>query len=153
MTQSTDEKREGGQEEYLASYDISAYDRPSVTADAVISDPAGRILLVKRKNHPYKGCWALPGGFVNRNETTAEAAVREAAEETGVRAENARLVGVYSAPGRDPAYALHIEKNAAAQGGDDAAEARWFYPCDIPFPLAFDHEEILKDAGICRNKK
>ena len=79
MTQSTDEKREGGQEEYLASYDISAYDRPSVTADAVISDPAGRILLVKRKNHPYKGCWALPGGFVNRNETTAEAAVREAA--------------------------------------------------------------------------
>ena len=52
MTQSTDEKREGGQEEYLASYDISAYDRPSVTADAVISDPAGRILLVKRKNHP-----------------------------------------------------------------------------------------------------
>ena len=86
--------------------------------------------------------------------------MREAAEETGVRAENARLVGVYSAPGRDPrgwiisaAYALHIEKNAAAQGGDDAAEARWFYPCDIPFPLAFDHEEILKDAGICRDAK
>ncbi len=86
--------------------------------------------------------------------------MREAAEETGVRAENARLVGVYSAPGRDPrgwiisaAYALHIEKNAAAQGGDDAAEAHWFYPCDIPFPLAFDHEEILKDAGICRDAK
>lgn len=86
--------------------------------------------------------------------------MREAAEETGVLTENARLVGVYSAPGRDPrgwiisaAYALHIEKNAAAQGGDDAAEAHWFYPCDIPFPLAFDHEEILKDAGICRNKK
>ena len=161
MTQSTDEKREDAdREEYLVSYDISAYDRPSVTADAVISDPAGRILLVKRKNHPYKGCWALPGGFVNRNETTAEAAVREAAEETGVLTENARLVGVYSAPGRDPrgwiisaAYALHIEKNAAAQGGDDAAEARWFYPCDIPFPLAFDHEEILKDAGICRDAK
>ena len=85
MTQSTDEKREGAdREEYLASYDISAYDRPSVTADAVISDPAGRILLVKRKNPPYKGCWALPGGWVDVNQSVGDNAVKEALEESGL---------------------------------------------------------------------
>lgn len=75
-----------------------------LTADCMVTNQRGEILLVRRGNDPYKDCWALPGGFMEMDETTNHCAVRELEEETGlvVSEQDIRLIGVYSAPGRDP---------------------------------------------------
>ncbi len=111
----------------------------------------GRVLLVRRGRPPFRGRWALPGGFVEGYETVEEAVSRELLEETGLVARPRRLVGVYSGPGRDPrgptvslAYAMQ-GRVGPAQGGDDAAEARWVPLRPTP-RLAFDHDQILRDA-------
>ena len=75
---------------------------PLLTADCVVVDRDRGVLMVRRKNPPYKGYLALPGGFVEIGETVEQAARRELAEETGMEATNLSLVGVYSKPGRDP---------------------------------------------------
>ena len=126
-----------------------------LTADCVVSDGEGRVLFVRRGNEPFKGCWALPGGFMEMDETIEQCAVRELEEETGLRAtvDMLRLVGVYSAPGRDPrgrtvtaAYALSLPDAASkAKAGDDAAALGWFSLSALP-PLAFDHADILRAA-------
>jgi 8-oxo-dGTP diphosphatase len=122
--------------------------RPAVV-DTVIIDGT-KILLVKRRIEPYKGLWAIPGGFIDEGETAEQAAEREAFEETGVRVKIVKLIGVYSAPERDTrgtvstafiAKALSKE----AKGGDDAEEARWFKLDELP-PLGFDHARIIEDA-------
>lgn len=124
-----------------------------LTADCMVTNSRGEVLLVRRGNDPYKGCWALPGGFMEMDETIEHCAVRELAEETGlnVSEQDIRLIGVYSAPGRDPrgrtvtaAYAISIE-NATALAGDDAAEVRW-WPLNALPPLAFDHAQIVSDG-------
>jgi 8-oxo-dGTP diphosphatase len=123
---------------------------PGLTVDAVWID-RGRILLVRRGRPPFKGRWALPGGFVEGYETVEAAVVRELLEETGLRARPTDLIGVYSGPGRDPrgptvslVYRMH-GRVAPPVGGDDAAEARWV-PLRSPPRLAFDHDQILRDA-------
>ncbi|MCI0497961.1 MAG: NUDIX hydrolase [Thermoplasmata archaeon] len=123
---------------------------PALTVDGVVLH-AGRVLLVRRGNPPFKGEWALPGGFVEVGETVEEAVVREVLEESGVVSRIVRLVGVYSDPCRDPrghtvsvAFLLEMVSGEPA-GADDAAEAGWFPACDPP-PLAFDHGRILADA-------
>lgn len=114
------------------------------------------VLLIQRRWAPHVGAWALPGGHVDAGETAAEAAVREAAEETGVLIDAAGLqwVGLYDAPGRDPrgrvvsaAYAVEVDHTARAVAGDDAAEAEWV-PLAEAFgaDLAFDHGHILRRA-------
>ena len=107
-----------------------------------------------RPNEPYKGCWALPGGFMEMDETIEHCAVRELQEETGLTVGEGqlRLIGIYSAPGRDPrgrtvtaAYRIDVADDVWATAGDDAAEVRW-WPTDALPPLAFDHAEITAAA-------
>ena len=127
------------------------YPRPMLTADCVVINDKDEVLLILRGNEPYRGCWALPGGFMEMDETIEHCAVRELQEETGLQVNEADLcmVGVYSKPGRDPrgrtvtvAYSVHLEGCCEVNGGDDAAEARWFSLDALP-PLAFDHAEII----------
>jgi len=130
--------------------------RPTVACDLVIiSREAGdlNVLLVKRGQEPFKGMWALPGGFMEWDESCEETAARELFEETGVKDVELKMVGVFSEPGRDPRGTIvsvaylgvvdggDLELNA----GDDAAEAAWFKLSDLP-DLGFDHSEILKQA-------
>ena len=129
------------------------YPRPMLTADCMVTNSKGEILLVRRGNDPFKGCWALPGGFMEMDETIEHCAVRELEEETGLRVseKDIRLIGVYSAPGRDPrgrtvtaAYSVRVG-NETAMAGDDAAEVRW-WPLNALPPLAFDHAQIVSDG-------
>lgn len=117
--------------EFLAAYDPSKFERPSVTVDMVIFCE-GKVLLIKRANHPFIDTWALPGGFVEMNETCEQAASRELMEETGVEAYPEQL-RTYSDPKRDPrtriitvAFTQILEKMPKTEAGDDAADARWF---------------------------
>lgn len=130
------------------------YPRPMLTADCVVVNPSSEVLLIRRGNEPYRGMWALPGGFMEMDETIEHCAVRELEEETGIRVaeEMARMVGVFSRPGRDPrgrtvtvAYRIDLHETVVAKGGDDAAEASWFSLSSLP-PLAFDHVEIIAAA-------
>jgi 8-oxo-dGTP diphosphatase len=124
------------------------------TVDAIVHRE-GRIVLVRRGKEPYKGKWALPGGFVEKEERAEEACAREANEETGLEVEVGKLVGVFSEPGRDPrgtvaaAYLCRV-KGGELKGGDDAEEAKWFSLDGLP-KLAFDHEKIIMAAKKCRN--
>lgn len=132
-----------------------------LTVDIVVSNitDRGKILLIKRKNAPFQGQWALPGGFVDPGETTEAAARRELVEETGIDTKNRGgpiLVGVYSEPGRDPrgpvvsvAYRYWVGQAEAdsAKAADDAAELTWMTPEDaLKQQLAFDHNQILLNA-------
>jgi 8-oxo-dGTP diphosphatase len=125
---------------------------PRVTVDGVVTKNES-VLLVKRRNNPFKGRWALPGGFVEYGETTESAIIREILEETGLKTRVRSLIGVYSDPKRDPrghtitiVYSLDLIGDAAnIVGGDDAADARFFKVDELPV-LAFDHERIIKDA-------
>jgi 8-oxo-dGTP diphosphatase len=126
-------------------------DRPWISADAVVFDMHDRLLLIRRKNEPFKGQHAFPGGFVEDGETTEAAALRELQEETGIIAQDPQLIGVYSQPGRDPrhhtvtiAYLFFVESGQPV-AGDDAAAAE-FRKDWAELPLAFDHSRILKDA-------
>jgi len=117
--------------------------------DVVIPSDKG-VVLVRRGSEPYEGRWALPGGFVEVGETVRQAAVREAAEETGLAVEVSRLVGVYSDPERDPrghnvsvAFLARV-LSGQMQAASDAAEVEDLDPNSVE--LAFDHERIISDA-------
>jgi 8-oxo-dGTP diphosphatase len=124
---------------------------PLLTTDCVAVDAKGRVLLIRRGHPPFKGKYALPGGFVDIGETVEEACRRELQEETGVKAGRLELVGVYSDPNRDPrghtcsvAFLARVGR-AAATAGDDAASAEWVEGWS-KLDLAFDHSKILRDA-------
>jgi 8-oxo-dGTP diphosphatase len=122
---------------------------PKLMVDVVIPSEEG-IVLIRRASDPFEGQWALPGGFVEVGETVEAAAAREAAEETGLAVELARLVGVYSDPDRDPrGHNVSVAFLARVVGGDlvaatDAAEVAVLDPDSVE--LAFDHRRILADA-------
>lgn len=123
-----------------------AYRNPVPTVDALI-EREGRIVLIKRKNPPPG--WALPGGFVDYGETLEAAVIREAKEETGLDIELVSQFHVYSDPSRDPrqhtiATVYLARAEGEPEGGDDASEARWFDPEELP-GMAFDHAEIIAD--------
>lgn len=124
---------------------------PLLTADCVVFDRAGRLLLVKRKNPPFKGKHALPGGFVEIGETIEAAALRELQEEAGIEGKIVALIGVYSDPKRDPrghtvsSAFLVRPKTTRVVGGDDAASAA-FVEAWQDLKLAFDHNRIVADA-------
>ena len=122
---------------------------PLLAADAVILFQDG-IVLIRRNNPPYQGCYALPGGFVEIGETVEEAAIREAREETGLDINLLGLVGVYSDPARDPrghvvSVAFLARASGRLQSGSDARSAQVFPREELP-RLAFDHEHIISDA-------
>ena len=130
------------------------YPRPAVTADCVVitKEKEPKVLLIQRGHEPFKGQWAFPGGFMNMDETTEQCAVRELEEETGLKVSNIQQIGAYSKVDRDPrgrtvtvAYLAIIDKPEAVKGLDDAAKAQWFPISNLP-KLAFDHEEIMRDA-------
>jgi len=125
---------------------------PALTVDCVIYDPDGRVLLIRRKNEPFRGAFALPGGFVDIGETVEAGCRREVREETGVEVSDLGLVGVYSDPGRDPrghtvsaAFLAKLPKSVAPTAGDDAEAAEWVADWRA-HRLAFDHAQILEDA-------
>ena len=134
-----------------------AHKVPSVTVDCVVFDDRDRLLLIRRRHAPFEGQFALPGGFVDYGERTEAAARRELMEETSLVATGLRLVGVYSDPARDPrghtvgiAYLTTIEDGTPV-AGDDAAEAE-FRSDWRELDLAFDHNEIVRDADEARRR-
>lgn len=125
---------------------------PRLTVDAWIRDRRGRVLLVRRGRPPFEGHWGLPGGFCEWKETAEDCCARETLEETGLTVRVGALLGVYSRPDRDPrghnVTVLYAARplGGRARGGDDAAEARWFTPREIPrLAFAFDHREIVME--------
>ena len=125
---------------------------PALTVDCVVFDARGRVLLIRRKNEPFKGAYALPGGFAEIGETVEAACRRELLEETGLEAGALRLVGVYSDPARDPrghtvsvVYLAQLEHAAEPRAGSDAAGAEWVADWR-KHKLAFDHAQILADT-------
>jgi len=131
------------------------YPHPAITAYCIVFaryNGNTKLLLIKRKNHPCKGSWAFPGGFMNIDETTEDAARRELREETGLAVDRIFQVGAFSKVDRDPrervvtiAYYTVIDHPTTVQAGDDAGNARWFDIDGLP-ELAFDHADILKEA-------
>lgn len=150
-----------GEPEFLRDYDPGAFPPFAVTVDlAVFTIRNGvlAVLLARRREHPYQGFWALPGGFVRADESAEDAARRELAEETGEGMFTGHLeqLATYSEPGRDPRMrVVSVAHVALAPGlpdpkpGGDAAEARWWAVEDVRadgMTLAFDHDRILSDA-------
>lgn len=130
------------------------YPRPAVSADCVVIDRNDKkILLIERKNDPFKNMWALPGGFVEENETVKAGAMRELKEETGLNHIKMELIDVFSDPERDPrgriitaAYLARVNNtDLKPVAGDDAGKVQWFPLDDLP-PLAFDHSLIIEEA-------
>lgn len=129
------------------------YPRPTLTVDCVVFgvDEEGlKLLLIQRGHDPYKDCWALPGGFVEIDETTDHAALRELQEETGTRDIYLEQLYTFSAVDRDPRqrvvsvayYALVKPSDLRVQAGSDAQDVRWFNARELP-QLAFDHKHIV----------
>lgn len=130
------------------------YPRPSVTTDCVIFGYDGKdlkLLLVERGIPPFKGMWALPGGYLQMDEDAIDGAKRELFEETGLRDAYIEQFRTFSAVDRDPRGRvitiahLALVRISEVKGGDDAAKARWFPLKDVP-QLAFDHDMILREA-------
>jgi len=136
---------------------IYDWPRPMVTVDAVVFTffrNKARLLLVNRKNEPFKGKWALPGGFVGIDEELDEAAARELAEETGLVAVPLEQMHTFGNVGRDPRgrqitiafMGIATKGQNKIKAGDDAAEVRWFDIEKLPKDMAFDHNEVVKFA-------
>jgi 8-oxo-dGTP diphosphatase len=132
------------------------YPHPAVTTDIVIftvRDKQLKLLLIMRKGEPYRGKWALPGGFVQLNEDLESAARRELAEETGVSGVYLEQLYTFGAVDRDPRervitvayYALIASDQMVLQAATDAEAVGWFSMDDLP-PLAFDHQDIVNKA-------
>lgn len=126
-----------------------------LTVDVVAlseASAARRVLLIERRCSPFARQWALPGGFVEKDEQVTAAAPRELAEETGLHVDALELLGIYDTPGRDPrgwtvsvVYLARLQTEPAVFGADDASDARWFAVDELP-ALAFDHRLIIADA-------
>lgn len=129
------------------------FPRASLTVDSILicgkTDPS--ILLIKRKNEPYKNSWAFPGGFLDMDETLLTAAHRELKEETGITCDKLTQLNIYDSIDRDPrgrtisvAFYAFVEEELKAVAQDDASDAQWFKLSNLP-GLAFDHAQIISD--------
>lgn len=158
-----DSRNKDEEAEFIDGYNIAAFDQPSVTATiAVISGftyKDRKILLIRRGGHPYKGCWALPGGFFDprSDESIMHTAIRELKEEVGIDIEPSpnyiTLLKYYDAKNLDPrgriidfAFRVSGAKVDEAVAGDDAESLKWFNVNDLPVNIAFHHRDIIKRA-------
>jgi 8-oxo-dGTP diphosphatase len=135
---------------------VYEHERPSVTVDIIIftvRDDDLKVLLVKRKEWPFKGMWAIPGGFVRMIESLEEAAKRELSEETNVKDVYLEQLYTFGDPERDPRtrvitvayFALVDSSKLKIKAATDVENVGWFSAYDLP-KLAFDHSEILRYA-------
>jgi 8-oxo-dGTP diphosphatase len=131
------------------------YPRPAVTVDIAVFCKSGeshKILLIQRGRPPFQEKWALPGGFIEMDETLEQSALRELEEETGLKNVSLEQFKTYGDPGRDPRgrtvsvvfYGFVDSGNSTVEGADDAKSADWFTASQIP-EMAFDHGMILND--------
>jgi len=129
------------------------YPRPAVTVDIILitKGELPNILLIQRKHNPFKGAWALPGGFLDMDEDLQTAALRELKEETHIENMNLKQFKTYGDLHRDPrgrtvsvVFYAFVENEMEALAGDDASEAKWFKLSELP-ALAFDHARILEE--------
>lgn len=151
-------RKTGNQNRSKSGKFVYDYPRPMLTADAVVlAELHGKlqVLLVRRKHQPYRGYWALPGGYVNANEQALAAAKREFTEETGLRQVKLEPIGFFDTPGRDPrgwtVSVVHLgfvgpDKLKRLRPGDDADQVG-FRPLRTRTRLAFDHADILRYAA------
>ena len=127
--------------------------RPALTVDILLFHRSGNrvveVLLIKRARKPFKGLWAFPGGFVDKDESLEDAAARELLEETGVSGIHLEQIGAFGDPGRDPrghtvsvAFTATLDHRILASPAEDAADAAWHSALRPP-KLAFDHKRIL----------
>ncbi|GET25700.1 NUDIX hydrolase [Prolixibacter sp. NT017] len=129
------------------------YPRPAITVDAIVTAERNGeqwVLLIRRKAYPFEGKWALPGGFVNMDETLAESCQRELEEETALTGVALKQFYTFDAVDRDPrartisvVFTGQIPEPVPVKGGDDALEAEWFPIISLP-EMAFDHREIIQ---------
>ena len=143
----------------MAVQGIYTYDwpRPMVTVDAAVFQICSgktSILLIQRKHEPYKGQWAIPGGFVDMDEELEDAVVRELAEETSLTGVPLEQMHTFGTIGRDPRgrqitivfMGIANEQQTNVKAGDDAAEAKWFDIENLPDNMAFDHDRVAEFA-------
>jgi 8-oxo-dGTP diphosphatase len=134
------------------------YPRPAVTADIIVLKKSNNqqfVLLIERKHPPFKGMWALPGGFLEMDETLEQTALRELQEETGITGIALNQFHTFSKVNRDPRHrtittvfiGFADEKTESPEAGDDAAKAQWFDLNKLPL-LAFDHGEVMEMVKI-----
>jgi len=136
---------------------IYDYPRPAVTADIIILKKRNEqqfVLLIERKHPPFEGMWALPGGFLEMDETLEAAALRELQEETGIIGVELKQFHTFSKVNRDPRHRTittvfigYTDDTISIEAGDDAAKAHWFSMDKLP-PLAFDHGEVMEMLKI-----
>jgi 8-oxo-dGTP diphosphatase len=126
------------------------------TVDGVIEDMNGNIVLIRRKYPPFKGFYALPGGFIEKNEKPKQALIREVKEETNLTIKIKEKIGIFDAPGRDPrgnihstAYKCIVNDTTSMSSGDDSIEV-YLIPKDQlkNIELAFDHKKIINEANL-----
>lgn len=139
-----------------------AYPRAAMTTDALvlaIENGNHEILLIQRGKDPFKGEWALPGGFIHMDETLEVACIRELEEETGIVLHSMEQFKTYDAIDRDPrhrtisvAYWAQVDRKISVQGADDADKADWF-PIDKLPKLAFDHQQIIEEFLLFKELK
>ena len=136
------------------------YKYPALTADAVIRYKKNNLILIRRKNDPFKGKLALPGGFVDKGETPEQACIREAKEETNIEVKILKKIGIFSGKHRDPrgevvsvAFICEpLKSSPEPKADDDAADLEI-----VPFSkissleFAFDHKEIIKRSELIKN--
>ena len=136
---------------------IYDWPRPMVTVDAVVftfSGDKAKVLLINRGSEPFKGQWALPGGFVDIDEELEDAVARELEEETGLAGVRLEQMHTFGKCGRDPRgrqitiafMGIATKGQNKIKAGDDAAQARWFDINKLPKDMAFDHDEVVKFA-------
>lgn len=138
---------------------IYDYPRPALTVDMMVTRNVGlgtEILLIQRLNPPFQNQWALPGGFVDMDETLEQAAARELEEETGLTGIVINQFKAFSTPGRDPRghtisviFIGEASQDSSVKAGDDAKYASWFSLKELP-SLAFDHADIIQEAFLNR---